>query len=216
MNTKCKRHMRFLLYSLGSAVLITLFVLPIEYSAAVSTNAKTVTAKQCMDCHDDTTLITGPRTAWEGSRHATGTSYLRGTSASCAGCHSGGSFSLRVAEGYDPASVTEGDPNPTRQDCRACHQIHVNYNSTDFALETMAPVSLYATPGFTFDKGKGNLCAQCHQARRVFPAGSDPVTGISSHWGPHHGPQSAMMLGLAGSIEGSPAYHYIEIGRAHV
>jgi hypothetical protein len=112
-----------------------------------------------------------------------------------------------VAEGLNPAEVTEGDANPTRQDCRACHQIHVSYNSTDFALETTDPVELFATPGFIFDKGKGNLCAQCHQARRIFPDG-DPVTGISSHWGPHHGPQSDMMLGLAGSIEGSPAFHY--------
>ena len=210
MSTKCKRHMRYLLYSLGSAVLITLFVLPIEYSAAAAKTTGNV--KQCMECHDDTTYITGPRTAWEGTLHATGTSYLRGTRASCAGCHSGGAFSLRVAEGLNPEEVSEGDPNPTRQDCRACHQVHVNYNYTDFALETTAPVELFATPGFTFDKGKGNLCAECHQARRTFPIGDDPVTGISSHWGPHHGPQSAMMLGLAGSIEGSPAYHYYDTG----
>lgn len=208
MSTKCKRHMRYLLYSLGSAVLITLFVLPIEYSAAAAKTTGNV--KQCMECHDDTTYITGPRTAWEGTLHATGTSYLRGTSASCAGCHSGGAFSLRVAEGLNPEEVSEGDPNPTRQDCRACHQIHVYYNSTDFALETTAPVELFATPGFTFDKGKGNLCAECHQARRDFPGdgGTGTITGINGHWGPHHGPQSAMMLGLAGSIPGAPATHY--------
>ncbi|MFZ0547536.1 MAG: hypothetical protein WAM60_18965 [Candidatus Promineifilaceae bacterium] len=35
------------------------------------------------------------------------------------------------------------------------------------------------------------------------------ITGISEHWGPHHGPQSAMMLGVAGGgVEGSPSAHY--------
>ena len=34
------------------------------------------------------------------------------------------------------------------------------------------------------------------------------ITGISEHWGPHHGPQSAMLLGIAGSVEGSPSAHY--------
>ena len=35
------------------------------------------------------------------------------------------------------------------------------------------------------------------------------ITGISSHWGPHHGPQSAMLLGVAGGgVEGSPSAHY--------
>ena len=34
------------------------------------------------------------------------------------------------------------------------------------------------------------------------------ITGISSHWGPHHGPQSAMLLGVAGAgAEGSPSAH---------
>lgn len=35
------------------------------------------------------------------------------------------------------------------------------------------------------------------------------ITGITSHWGPHHGPQSTMLMGLAGAgVEGSPSAHY--------
>ncbi|MES0338425.1 MAG: hypothetical protein ABUK15_00005 [Anaerolineales bacterium] len=31
----------------------------------------------------------------------------------------------------------------------------------------------------------------------------------SSHWGPHHGPQSSMLLGVAGAgVEGSPSAHF--------
>jgi hypothetical protein len=76
-------------------------------------------------------------------------------------------------------------------------------------LETTAAVDLYAIPGSTFDKGTGNLCASCHQPREDFPVPEDGmVGGISEHWGPHHGPQSAMMLGVGGSTTGAPATHY--------
>jgi hypothetical protein len=139
-----------------------------------------------------------------------GESFVRGTSASCAGCHSGGAFVERVAAGLSPAEVEEGDPHPTRQDCRACHQIHTTYSEADFALVTTEPVALYAVEGTTYEGGSGNLCVNCHQPRRVFPEAEDGViTGITSHWGPHHGPQSAMLLGVAGAgVEGSPSAHY--------
>jgi hypothetical protein len=164
----------------------------------------------CTACHNDTTLITGKKTAWSTSVHGTGTDYLRGTSADCAGCHSGGGFSAMIAAGLNPGTVEAGDPEPTRQDCRACHQIHVSYTSADWALETTAPVKLFALEDVTFDGGKGNLCANCHQPRRDFPEAVDGmITGISTHWGPHHGPQSAMLLGVAGSIKGNPSAHYM-------
>jgi len=164
----------------------------------------------CTECHNDTTLITGKEAAWAESGHGTGEAYVRGTSASCAGCHSGGGFSDRVAAGItNPDTVEAGDPNPTRQDCRACHQIHTSYSSDDWALETTDAVPLYATEGITFDGGKGNLCANCHQARRAFPAAENGViSGITSHWGPHHGPQSSMLMGVAGAgAEGKPSSH---------
>jgi hypothetical protein len=164
----------------------------------------------CTECHNDTTLIDGKATAWGDSLHGTGEAYVRGTSADCAGCHSGGAFSERIAAGLGPDQVEAGDPNPTRQDCRACHQIHTTYTKDDFALETTDAVPLYAVEGVTFDGGQGNLCANCHQPRRSFPEAVDGmITGISSHWGPHHGPQSAMLMGVAGAgVEGSPSSHY--------
>lgn len=164
----------------------------------------------CADCHDPTNLITGKQTEWAESVHATGTSYARGTSASCAGCHSGNAFAERVGAGLDPGEVEMGDPDPTRQDCRACHMIHETYTMQDFALRTTDPVPLYEVPGVTYDGGEGNLCAQCHQPRRTFPeAENGIISGISSHWGPHHGPQSAMLLGVAGAgVEGTVSPHY--------
>ncbi len=162
----------------------------------------------CSECHNDTTLITGEKAQWSESKHGTGGAYVRGTSASCAGCHSGGGFSERIAAGLHPNEVEAGDPNPTRQDCRACHQIHTTFTGADFALETTDPVVLFVS-GETFDMGLGNLCANCHQPRRAFPEAVDGQVEVNStHWGPHHGVETTMLLGVGGAlVEGSPSAH---------
>jgi hypothetical protein len=165
----------------------------------------------CAGCHNDSTVITGKAAAWEESMHGSGEAYVRGSSASCAGCHSGGGFSARVAAGVHPDEVEEGDPNPTRQDCRACHEIHTTYTDADWALETTDPVEFYAFEGVTYDGGQGNLCASCHQPRRGIADAVDGMIEVTStHWGPHHGGQGSMLLGVAGAgdVAGSPASHY--------
>jgi len=171
-----------------------------------------VQVADCMACHNDTTVITGKQTALSEAVHGTGEAYVRGKSASCAACHSGGAFSKMVAAGLTPDTVEAGDPNPTRQSCRACHQIHTSYTAADWALETVDPVNLFAFEDKTFDGGKGNLCANCHQPRRVIaaPDADGNIAVTSTHWGPHHGPQSAMLLGTggAGDVAGVPSFHY--------
>ncbi len=170
----------------------------------------------CMECHEDTSLIKGKQVAWSQSVHGTGAAYGRGTRSSCAGCHSGGAFSAMAAAGLGPNQVEAGDPNPTRQDCRTCHQIHTSGTAADWALETTAPVAVYALGDATFDGGKGNLCANCHQPRRTMAAADADgnVRVTSTHWGPHHGPQSAMLLGLGGAgdehlaLAGAASWHY--------
>jgi hypothetical protein len=165
----------------------------------------------CTVCHDDTTLITGKQTGLSEAVHGTGEAYVRGTSAGCAGCHSGGAFSAMVAQGLRPDQVEAGDPNPARQDCRACHQVHTSYTEADWALETTAAVPLFAFENVTFNGGKGNLCANCHQPRRAIAAAdpNDNIAVTSTHWGPHHGPQSAMLLGVggAGDVTGKASFH---------
>jgi len=87
----------------------------------------------------------------------------------------------------------------------------MTYTGEDWALTTTDPVTLYAFEGVTFDGGEGNLCANCHQPRRqIAEADADGNIEVdSTHWGPHHGPQSAMLLGVggAGEVEGSPSAH---------
>lgn len=164
----------------------------------------------CTECHTDTSLLTGKQTAWSESLHGSGEAYIRGTSNRCAGCHSGGAFSAMVAAGLNATQLESGDPDPTRQDCRTCHQIHTTYTAEDWALETTDPVAFNVIEGETFDGGLGNLCANCHQPLTPPPVAVEGVVEVTStHWGPHHGPQSTMLLGLAGAgeVEGKPSSH---------
>jgi nitrate/TMAO reductase-like tetraheme cytochrome c subunit len=159
-----------------------------------------VQVTDCMACHNDTTVITGKQAGLSGAVHGTGDAFLRGTRSSCAGCHSGGAFSEMVAAGLAPNQVEAGDPN----------------TEADWALETTAAVNLYAFGELMFDGGKGNLCANCHQPRRAIaePDADGNIAVTSTHWGPHHGPQSAMLLGTggAGDVAGVPSFHYRLVG----
>ncbi|MFN2159427.1 MAG: hypothetical protein ACK2U3_15130 [Anaerolineales bacterium] len=166
----------------------------------------------CTECHNDTSLISGKMVAWEESLHGSGeaTAYAGGRP-DCAGCHSGGGFSAAIAAGVNNAGPQESaDPNPSRPDCRACHMVHNTYTSEDWALRTVEPVALFAFEDVSFVGGEGNLCANCHQPRtQIAEAVEGMIEVTSTHWGPHHGPQSAMLLGIAGAggVEGSPSSH---------
>jgi hypothetical protein len=161
-------------------------------------------------------LIPAKQLQWGESKHATGGAYVRGVNASCAGCHSGQGFSDRIAAGIDPTNVEEGVLTQlTGQNCRTCHQIHTTYTGADFALESTAPVTLYAEEiDGTYDAGRGNLCANCHQPRRtlaLYPPSDGMVNVNSTHWGPHHGMEAAVLIGVGASTTGSPSAHYTAV-----
>jgi hypothetical protein len=60
-------------------------------------------------------------------------------------------------------------------------------------LRTLTKVSL--ANGTVFDKEKGNLCANCHRARRT-PKEEVRARNIPTEsWGAHHGPQADMLSG---------------------
>ena len=166
----------------------------------------------CTECHNDSSIITGKKVQWEASVHGSGTAAAyAGGRGSCAGCHSGAVFSEMVAAGLTPLDVEEGDANPTHQDCRTCHAVHTTFTGADWALETEEAVVLYAFEDVTYDGGEGNLCGVCHQPRRVIaePDADGNIEVTSTHWGPHHGPQTAVLMGVGGAGEttGSPSFH---------
>jgi hypothetical protein len=116
-----------------------------------------------------------------------------------------------VAEGLNPDDSTVVDVAPI--DCRTCHQVHTTYTAADWALTVEAESIDLNAFEVTFDGGMGNLCATCHQPRRaIAEADADGNIEItSSHYGPHHGPQVAVLMGVGGAgpeAEGSPGSHY--------
>ncbi len=172
-----------------------------------------VTDLSCTECHNDTALITSKKAAWSISVHGTGEGKdYAGERGACAGCHSGAAFSQMIAEGKNFSQVESATGEPTHQDCRTCHQVHTSYTGEDWALETTAPVTL-VTSGATFDGGAGNLCANCHQARRYlagFVDKTDPTKYAATvRFNTHYSVQVDTLMGLGDfGVEGKPGAHY--------
>ncbi len=167
-------------------------------------------AAECSDCHNDTTLILSKSLQSATTTHMIGRGWsYAGGRASCTACHSSEGFQEMVATGVGIGDLEEAPANPSPQNCRTCHEIHTTYTAADWALKTTAPVTLLAS-GETFDMGDGNLCATCHQPRRLGPEeGGGDYEITSTHWGPHHGPQSTVLLGISAyGVPDATSIHY--------
>jgi S-layer homology domain. len=182
-----------------------------NYDVAKGTSGGT---SNCKECHNDTTLIVSKDAQFRKiSVHGTGTAYLRGASKDCAGCHGTEGPKARINAGvppHDPSVVAVVNVSP--YDCRTCHNIHTTYTAADFSLTGDAqPVVLERTGG-TFDKGLGNLCANCHQIRNALPVavgGTITLGATETRFGTHSGVEANMLLGEGGlMVTGSPSVHY--------
>jgi hypothetical protein len=163
----------------------------------------------CTDCHDDTTRIFVVHQQWEESLHGSGDAYERGTSTRCTGCHASEGFSERIETGVSATELENAPLVASKVNCRTCHEIHTTYTEADFELATTDVVTIF-TAGETYDGGDGNLCANCHQPlSAIGDADADGnIEVTSTHWGPHHGTQSTMLLGLGGGgVTGTAAAH---------
>lgn len=165
-------------------------------------------SESCSQCHNEGTAFTAKMAQFEMSAHSLGTYYTRG--GQCAACHS--------TEGYlamrDFTSISEIDElsfdYQTPIGCRTCHNVHYNYDTTDWQLTTNQPVTEslfgYASPDYTSyafdDQGNSNQCLHCHQARDRGNVPAADATGTvttgSTHWGPHYGVQGNVMNAQAG------------------
>jgi hypothetical protein len=165
------------------------------------------TAK-CGTCHSISTEIVAKQAQYQASTHAMGGNSERGGSASCAVCHSSEGFRQKVAG----VEVTGAD-NPTQPNCRTCHNIHTNYNSTDYDLSVTGVIDIASSitdVTETADFGNGSLCASCHQARPygyTLAVGGGDYDVTSSRFGAHHGPQGNMLAGFGGyEVSGTASY----------
>jgi len=160
-------------------------------------SAGSVATDECSDCHNDTTLVKARQVQWANSLHGAGYTFER-NGADCAICHTSEGFTERLETGS--VEIAGDIENPSPVNCRTCHEVHTTFTEDDWALSVTGPVTLELT-GDTIDLGKGNLCASCHQPRWSYDipeAGGSDVEITSTRFGPHHGPQSTMLAGLAG------------------
>ena len=146
----------------------------------------------CAPCHGATPKypVLGARLAYDTSGHKNNGNSYYANGGGCQICHTNEGFIDYVKTGtVDPKAFVA---NPSQQGCFTCHTSH---ESWDFSLRTTKPVKL--PTGVTYDLGKSNLCAMCHQVRGK---AQETVKGqigkdVPPPWGAHHGPQADVMMG---------------------
>jgi hypothetical protein len=160
----------------------------------------------CKVCHNEDSDLLAKQVQAGNSGHMTGGAFER-AEYDCAACHTHEGFIDRMDSGEMEASADIEDPTPPN--CRTCHNIHQAYDETDWAISYKDPVKLWIND-VTVDYGNGNVCANCHQPRLIDPmpvSGGADVSIDNKRWGPHHGPQSAVLWGTSAyEISGDASY----------
>ena len=173
----------------------------------------------CMECHS-ATVVDNLTAEWTVSGHGSGSSLGRGTRSGCSQCHSGVGFvaSLSGSEDLSGSSIK----------CSSCHThgeppVFQDEDGNPVFVRTKDAVALMIDPSTIIDlESAANLCVNCHQPRTaapvdedqydeddviIDPAGDGMYTITSSHYGPHHSPQSALLEGWGGyEFPGSVTY----------
>lgn len=116
----------------------------------------------CLECHTQLKMD-GIATAFAEHKHVVGSSWARGSSASCGRCHSHDGFVEFARSGAEIAAAVS-----TPLNCGSCHGDHASLEDGIGApmRNVMGPVASVAVEGATYEHGMGNACATCHQARR--------------------------------------------------
>jgi len=187
-----------------ATMLFSAFLLTACQDEPVSESVNFSFPEGCADCHGDDPeyQLKGARMGYDNSGHALGFErhdeqhayYSNGDD--CQKCHTHEGFLEFAKTGaVDTDNYVKW---PSQPGCFTCHKPH---DTGDFELRKSDAVAL--ANGDSFDNGKGNLCANCHQSRRD---ASDsvkalPANKVSPYFGPHHGPQSDI-------FNGSNAYEY--------
>jgi len=164
---------------------------------------------QCFTCHGDQDFaLVAAKGQWEHSIHASGNNADRNRNYSssyqtCEKCHTNEGFVANLTGGQ-----AAGD-NFSAIGCFTCHAPHTNGT---LALRVTGPATL--ADGTEFDKGAANLCASCHQSRANVNTYVADSVKLTTRFGPHHGPQSDMLIGTGGYEY--PEYDYSNSAHTNV
>jgi len=193
-------------FPLFAAALIFFIGIGLSFLTGCEGPAGEDASETCSQCHNNTDVLSAKIAQASNSAHMSGETFAR-ADADCAPCHTSQGFAEVMMTGEMETSAAISNPAPIG--CKTCHKIHQNYDTTDYALITTDPVTLWANQE-TIDIGDGNLCASCHQPRIADPmpvVGGSNVSITSPYWGPHHGTQSAVIAGTTGyEISGTASY----------
>jgi predicted CXXCH cytochrome family protein len=112
------------------------------------------------------------------------------TRATCVQCHNGAGFVEYIKTGKQP--VTHTLPEVVPITCATCHDPHSAENPNQ--LRTM---TAKLSDGEDINgAGKGAICMNCHKARQDAVAyTNDYLNKLSTHYGPHDGPQADILSG---------------------
>ncbi len=148
----------------------------------------TLDPKNCAWCHDS-----GPRHAYPAqfdiSAHADmAHPYTR---SSCAPCHNGAGLVEYLKGGRQ--NLAADLPENVNITCAACHDPHDVTNPHQVrTVETILENGMVVN-----DVGTGALCMNCHRTRQNgIEYTNNYLNNLSSRFGPHHGPQAELLLGL--------------------
>lgn len=147
--------------------------------------------EDCFTCHGDDGYLLQAKGEWQNSTHASGNNvdYTNRGGTDCTRCHNHQGFLEYLSTG----AVSGPYDNVSAIHCFTCHAPH---ERGDLTLRIDDAVTL--GDGDTYDAGGGNLCANCHMARTYPTSIGDNFNVTSTHWGPHHGPQSDVLVSAIG------------------
>jgi len=160
----------------------------------------------CAYCHKEGSHHNIPL-QWDISVHGAETHLYSGASRySCTPCHNGQGF----------VDFVNGDAQSIQFNvaitCATCHNPHSAENEHQVRTTTATMKN-----GLVVDNaGLGGLCINCHQSRNnAVPFVENYLASLNSRFGPHHGPQSDMLIGTNAytwgqTLEQSPHFAAIE------
>jgi predicted CXXCH cytochrome family protein len=152
---------------------------------------KSLSPQLCGYCHDATGSHEYYSEQYYASVHANPTTLQRGTTPTCARCHSGSGFVAYIEGGKQELTTA---PPLAKIACAVCHDPHNATNSYQLRTETATLANGVTISGI----GEGALCMNCHQARVEAVSYTNNYLNNLSHYGPHHGPQGDIIAGQNG------------------
>lgn len=162
----------------------------------------TLATENCAICHDGGHHVYPAQ--WRVSNHGTFAANGGETRAACAQCHNGAGFVEYIKNGKQPP--TQNLPEIVKITCAVCHDPHSVENPNQLRTMTATLANGEEVTG----AGKGAICINCHKSRRdAVQYTNNYLNNLSTHYGPHDGPQGDLLAGknaitFGQTIESSP------------